>query len=338
MSQELFVREIDYKGEPCIEMAAAGYYAMVAPGLGSQVLRLRDEVRRMEVLRFEAGTAMEDIRADRLRYGLPTMLFPSRLDNGMLETTDGFYRFVPNEPPPSSSFIHGFLHLRAHEVTGMLAEKGNATLRTTFLYDESDERYREFPLSFRADFVFNLSENGLEKFITITNLSDKHFPIGVGSHTAIKAPFVDGGSVKKIRLYAPIGEKWVLSDRALPTGEVRPNDAYDQQYLQGLFNPEIIPIESDVYSAKVGALGGEKFHGIVAEDIASGKKVCYESGEEYGFWVFWNDGGNQGFFCTEPLSWMVNAPNLSMSKEKTGYRELPPEKTFTAYERLFCQG
>lgn len=337
MPQDFFAREINYKGEACVELAAAGYYALIAPNMGSQVLRLRDTVRKMEILHFDESVSIEEIRDSQLLYGLPTMIFPSRLDNGMLETTDAFYRFIPNEPPPNSCFIHGFLHKRAHSVVAFLAEKGNAVLRTSFLYSRSDEHYREFPLDFRADFVFNLSEKGLEKYITITNLSEKRFPIGLGSHTAINAPFVDGGSVNKIRLYAPIGEKWTLDKRALPTGEIRPNDAYDMQYVQGLLNPVTIPIE-DVYSSKTGALGGEKFHGIVMEDISSGKKVCYETGVEYGFWVFWNNGGNKDFFCTEPLSWMVNAPNLTMPKEKIGYREIFPEKSFTAYERLFSEG
>lgn len=39
---------ITYKGEPCIELRAGDYLAMIAPGIGSNVIRLRNEAHDIE--------------------------------------------------------------------------------------------------------------------------------------------------------------------------------------------------------------------------------------------------------------------------------------------------
>ena len=47
---EIFSRETIYKGEPCVEIFAGGYYALIIPAMGSNVIRLRDTVRKIDVL------------------------------------------------------------------------------------------------------------------------------------------------------------------------------------------------------------------------------------------------------------------------------------------------
>ena len=35
---------------------------------------------------------------------------------------------------------------------------------------------------------------------------------------------------------------------------------------------------------------------------------------------------------------MIDAPNMSLPPEVTGYREIEPKKSFTAYQRIFTKG
>ncbi|MBO5237156.1 MAG: aldose 1-epimerase, partial [Lachnospiraceae bacterium] len=53
---------IEYKGESCIELKAGGYLALIAPGIGSNVIRLRDEENDIEIFRFHEETSMDEIK------------------------------------------------------------------------------------------------------------------------------------------------------------------------------------------------------------------------------------------------------------------------------------
>lgn len=335
---EIFSRETIYKGEPCVEISAGGYYALIIPAMGSNVIRLRDTVRKIDVFRFSEELSIETYKASPEVYGFPTLYFPNRLDNGVIATSDGVYRFPINEMPPYSNYMHGFLHKRVHKIKSLATDGEKAVAVFEYHYDDKDEMFKYFPLEFVLEIKYVLSENGLEQFYSLSNLSDKKLPVGIGSHTAIKAPFADGGDVRNIRLYAPVGDKILLDNRCLTTGEFKEQNDYDKQYPDGAINPATSVIDNDMYFALMGKLDGKDFHGVVAEDVKTGKKVCYETGEEYGFWIFWNEWGNKGYFCPEPMTWMINAPNLTVPKAKSGYREISKNETFTAYQHFFTKG
>ena len=64
-------------------------------------------------------------------------------------------------------------------------------------------------------------------------------------------------------------------------------------------------------------------------------RIAYEVSDEYKFWIIWNDKGFNGYFCPEPMTAMIDAPNLSMPAEMTGYREIKPQEAFEANQRFF---
>ena len=82
-------------------------------------------------------------------------------------------------------------------------------------------------------------------------------------------------------------------------------------------------------------VNGHDFYGVFAEDTASGKKLCYEVSEEYGFWIIWNDRGFNHYFCPEPMTAMIDAPNLDMPNSVTGYTEVKPQQSYEVYQRFF---
>ena len=106
---------ITYKGEPCIELRAGDYLAMIAPGIGSNVIRLRNEAHDIEFFRYHEETTIEEIKQSPEVYGLPTLYLPNRLDGGRLKTSDALYHLNVNESN-LGNFIHGFLHKRQHTV------------------------------------------------------------------------------------------------------------------------------------------------------------------------------------------------------------------------------
>ncbi len=328
-------KEIEFKGEKAVELRCGRYLAVVAPFLGSNVLRLCDEEYGIEILRYKESFTAEDYKKQPEVYGLPTLYLPNRLAGGVLKTSDATYHLPINDP--LGNHIHGFLHKRAHEVVSITADEHVAVLKTAYTYDETDEFYQYLPLSFRAEFTFNLSENGLSYEFSMTNTGEKQLPFGVCNHTAFNGPNTKEGKGLDMRLYVPVGEKWEIDRHCIPTGEFLPETNHDRQYLTGSQIPVLQKIDNDVFFAEEGSIDDRAFYGAVITDSASGKRVCYEVCKDFKFWVIWNDLGDKEYFCPEPMTWIIDAPNQPIPADESGYRELAPGEKATLTERIYTE-
>lgn len=326
---------IEFGGMTCVQLESGGYTALIAPQVGSNVIRLRDNENGVEFFRFSPENTFETLLQSSETWGLPTLYLPNRFADGVLKTSDAKYQLPVNEKAPYNNHIHGFLQKRAHTVTEHKADDNRAWCRTEYLYDEQDEFFQYLPIRFKAEFLFTLSECGLEYEFKLTNLSDHQMPISVATHTTISSPFVDGAKQEDERLFAPIGKRWILNERCLPTGEFADLTAQDNEYKKGTRRPVLQNIDNEMYFAEHTEYQGEPLYGIVVEDKQSGKKICYEIGEEYKFWIFWNDKGFNGYFCPEPMSAMIDAPNLDMPDGVTGYRELAPQESAAFHQHFY---
>lgn len=322
-------------GTPCIMLSAGGYEAYVAYELGSNVIRLRDVVHNIDVFRFNPENDAETIRQSAEVWGLPTLYLPNRFADGILKTSDAVYQLPVNEAAPYHNHIHGFLQKRVHKVVSHHADENCAVVKTCYDYDEKDPFFQYLPLKFRVELTFTLSEYGLEHKFSITNLSEKALPISVATHTTIQAPFLDGAKPEDMRLMVPIGKRCELNERCLPTERLLDLKLSDLEYKNGTKCPVLQNLDNDMYQAESGKLDGQAFYGVVVEDEPSGHKICYEVSPEYKFWIIWNDKGFNGYFCPEPMTAMIDAPNLSLPPEVTGYQEIKPHDVFEANQRFF---
>lgn len=328
---------INFNGISCIKLSAGGYEALVAYEIGSNVIRLRDNKNGMEFFRFKDSNTAEDIKQSAEVWGLPTLYLPNRFADGVLKTSDAVYNLPVNEKAPYNNHIHGFLHKRVHEVTEHYADDNCALVKTKYLYDENDEFFKFLPVKFIVEYTFTLSQYGLEQTVKFTNLSDKMLPMSLATHTTINSPFVDDAKEGNIRLTVPIGKKCELNERCLPTERLKAPTMYDLEYKTGNKCPVLQDISNDMYFGGSTELDHEKFHGVIAEDIESGKKLCYEVSEQYKFWIIWNDRGFNGYFCPEPMTAMIDAPNLSLPADVTGYCEVKPQDSFEAHQHFFSK-
>lgn len=326
----------NFNGTTCVKLCAGGYSALVAYEIGANVIRLRDEKNAVEFFRFKADNPADNIKQSAEVWGLPTLYLPNRFADGFLKTSDAVYQLPVNEKAPYNNHIHGFLHKRTHEVVEHNADENSAWLKTRYVYDENDEFFQYMPIKFTAEYTFTLSENGLEQKIKFTNNSDKMMPMSLASHTTINSPFADGSKEGDIRLYVPIGKKCELNDRCLPTEQLIAPSKYDLEYKTGKC-PVLTDISNDMYFGEYLDLDHEKFHGVIAEDISTGKKICYEVSDEYKFWIIWNDRGFNGYFCPEPMTAMIDAPNLSLPADVTGYSEVKPNESYETRQRFFTK-
>lgn len=323
---------VDYKGKQVIELTAGKYKAVIAPFLGSNVLRMQDTENNIEIFRYDEKLSIDELKASAEVYGMPTLYLPNRLAKGVLKVSDATYNFPINDP--LGNHIHGFMHKREHTIVEATTDDSKAIARTEFIYDDRDEFFSIYPVSFKAEFTFTLSDEGLHYAFTMTNTSDRQLPFGVCNHTTINGPFTPDGQGLDMRLYVPIGDKWALSRSFIPTGEFLPITNHDRQYMTGSQIPVLHDINNDVYFAEMGSNDGEDYYGIIASDLKTGKKIFYEVCEDFKFWIIWNDGGKKGYFCPEPSTWIIDAPNQPIPVDESGYMELAPGESKTLTERI----
>lgn len=329
-------KETLFQGVSVIEMKAGGYEAIIAPTVGSNIARLRDNINKIEILRFHKKAAMKKLAASPEVYGLPTLYIPNRLNHGVLRVSDATYQLPVNEGR-FQNYIHGFLQKRNHTVIETKIDGDKAIAKTQYIYDEKDEFFQYLPIKFQADYEFILDAEGMHYNFTLTNLSDKQMPYGVCHHSAFRAPFTKNGKGKDIRIKLPALKRCMINERRLPTGEVRDLSAYDEKYVNGTMLVNKVPIDNDMYVMGMGELDGAPFYGAVMTDIKTGKRVCYEVDETYKFFIVWNDRGTKDYFCPEPMTWMIDAPNLDLPAEETGYIELAPNESKTVSQRIFTK-
>lgn len=322
-------------GTPCIMLSAGGYEAYIAYEIGSNVIRLRDVKHNIDVFRYSPDNTAESLMQSAEVWGLPTLYLPNRFADGILKTSDAVYQLPVNEAEPYHNHIHGFLHKRVHTVISHHADENCAVVKTAYDYDEKDPFFQYLPLRFRVELTFTLSEYGLEHKIAMINLSEKALPISIATHTTIQAPFLDGAKPEDMRLMVPIGKRCELNERCLPTERLLDLKLSDLEYKNGTKCPVLQNLDNDMYQAEAGKLDGQDFYGAIVEDEPSGRKICYEVSPEYKFWIIWNDKGFNGYFCPEPMTAMIDAPNLNLPPEITGYQELRPHCAFEANQRFF---
>ena len=72
-----YTKLINFNGTPCVEFSAGGYTGLLAYEIGSNLIRLRDNVKGMEIVRFSDSNAAKDIMASAEVWGLPTLYLPN---------------------------------------------------------------------------------------------------------------------------------------------------------------------------------------------------------------------------------------------------------------------
>jgi aldose 1-epimerase len=90
-----------------------------------------------------------------------------------------------------------------------------------------------------------------------------------------------------------------------------------------------------MYEVAPTQLDGKSFYGAIITDIVTGKRICYEVDETFKYFIVWNDKGTHDYYCPEPMTWMIDAPNLDLPREETGYIELAPKESKSVQEHIF---
>lgn len=326
--------QFTFKGISSVHLVYGKYECVIAPSIGCSVLRLRDIEKNIEIFRYKDDITIDDINCAREIWGLPTLYLPNRFDKGVLKTSDCTYQLPINEAG-LNNFIHGWVHKREHTIVECFSDSEKSVLKTSYTFNNDDEMYSCFPIDFKISYTFTLSADGLKQEICLENNSDRKLPVSICTHTCMNSPMTADGDEAALRLCVPIGEKCGLDERCLPTEKLLPLSDWDEEYAEGTKKPVLQNISNDMYTARMNKLDGKDFYGVVITDNKTGNRVCNEVSAEYKFWNMWNDEGNKGYFCPEPMTAMINSANLSLPDEITGYSELAKDEKYICWQRFF---
>jgi aldose 1-epimerase len=149
-----------------IELASADYRLVLEPERGGSVAAF--EWKGEPLFRPTCGPSILDTAC------FPLVPFSNRIAFGRFERPDGVVQLRPNFPGSDHPHaIHGFGWLAPWDVVE--ADGDRAVLRHTY---EADE----WPWSYVAVQRLRLSDQGLVHELTLTNLSDRSMPAGLGFH------------------------------------------------------------------------------------------------------------------------------------------------------------
>ena len=299
-----------------ITLHAGGYIAWICPDQGANCIRLRHEKTGAEILR----TPLTDkiLQQSPNVYGMPLLFPPNRILDGQYTFNGRTYVFPINEEP-RHHHIHGLL-----SATAFTVEESRENYARFSFHATQEMPYLQFPHAFSVILEYALDESGLRQTLTVENHSDSPMPFGAGFHTALRVPFLPDGDADDCVLSVTAGQQWLYDDRIIPTGETEDSE----NFRQG------VPAAHQVISAHLD-MGG---NGGVATltDQKNGAKIVYEVSEGYRFWMLFNQGGEMGYICPEPQTWMVDAPNRPFAPETTGFDAIAPgdKRVLTANLRL----
>ena len=261
----------------------------------------------------------------------------------MLFRSDGKYSFAgknyeyPITIPNQNNYHHGIIKSEPFTITNTRFSTDAVEVEACFFSNKINNAiYTNFPHDFICKIRFILTNNELTHIVTFTNLGNDVMPLGIGYHTPIRLPFSKntGKSDYKLRLSA--GKRWELSDRSLPTGNLIDLNVEELQLRNEGMDPTGKPIEIALTDEAIME-NGKPYHGAILTNTKNKISVYYEVDSQFKHWTLWNNGGEVDWVCPEPQTWAINAPNLNLPHEITGFQSLKGGKSWSGTTRFYVK-
>lgn len=330
------IRKITWNGLPAVEIKAGGYEALLVPSVGSNMVRLYNTEKQVSVFRTPKDAEVEVFKERPQIFGLPLLFPPNRIEDGKY-TYEGVSYNYPITIPAQNNHHHGTIRFMPFVVTKCEEGKDYAFVETAFFSNRiNNEIYSYFPHNFECRMSFRLSVEGLEHTVKFVNLDAKPMPVGVGYHTPINVPFMANGKESDYLIRMSVGKRWELDERTLPTGNL-----LDLTEKEAKLRTEGIKPTGEAYELALTneplEVDGKPFNGTIITDTKNGTSVYYEVDSKMKHWTFWNNGGGVTWACPEPQSWAINAPNLKLPAEVTGFAAIEPNGTWSSTAKVYVK-
>lgn len=298
--------------ETLVEINTAHWHAELAPKRGGQLLRLRHRPTEWDVLHFPSDS--DALSKQPEIWGIPVLFPPNRIEDGRFHWNGREYAFPLNEPE-RNNHLHGIVLRAPWEIETF----DQAQIKLTFSHDSTHPTFSGYPHTFQIAISYLFHEDRVTQKIRLTNLSDDPMPFGLGFHTAFR---LLPGQRCRLRLTAEPSVWQIEPKRRLPAGisvawTSTPYDLIDGAWIDDRALSLHCPVATE-------SIGSNSFRGAILDFPDESIRLRYEIGEDFRHWCLWKPADQKEFFCIEPMTWMINAPNLNLPPHITGFRYLDP--------------
>jgi aldose 1-epimerase len=317
-------------GVQAVWLRAGCYEAALLPELGGNLVAWRDLDKGYRLLHEPTGAAeMERMKEKPTHYGFPVLFPPNRLEDGEFPWNGNVYHFPINNPD-KNNHSHGFLLREPWKVHSYGTERTGSYAAVEARVDERHPAYAYFPHAFTIRITYTLHPEGLTQRVTVTNQGADPMPVLLGFHTSVNAPFSPGSAASDYSFTLNADKRIEMNDRMLPTGRLLELAAWEESMLGEGMDPFDAPLDHH-YTVGPRNAGGR----MELTDHKEKVVLVYETDPAYGHWMLFNNGAREGYFCPEPQTCRVNAPNLDLPREDTGIIGLAPGGIWEAESRMY---
>ncbi|MCF8567327.1 aldose 1-epimerase [Alicyclobacillus tolerans] len=317
-----------YNGEKAVTMSFGRYTAMILPDIGGNLVSFVDTERNLNFLRTPQSDEMMAFKSYPVVYGIPVLFPPNRYQDGTFTFNGREYRFPINEID-TNNHLHGFLYdLPWHvDVSGT-----SEAISQVMLFQEVDHNhpiYQFWPHHFKITICYRLSDEGLQQEVRVRNIGGDCMPLMLAFHTTLNVPFSPESTRSDYTCAITIGDRWELSKRMLPTGNFQALTSNEEQLKGDGISPFFEPMDNHYVS-----LPQDGRNYMALTDRRLGLRLIYNVGRKYNNWMIWNNNAEGSFFCPEPQTNVVNAPNTTLSDEESGMVVLEPGQSWFETSRF----
>lgn len=327
-----YAKEGQYQGEAAILLGFGDYSAIMLPRMGGNLISLRHEALGYKLLREPEADEWDSFVQRPSVHGIPVLVPPNRYEDGKFTFDGREYSFPINEPA-TNNHLHGFVFNVPWDVADFGSSEERSFVTVKLLFDERLAGFAHFPHRFTISMTYTLDGSGLTQQVDVVNQSDATMPLMLGFHTAVNAPFAPGSSPDDVKLRLTIGQRWELSERMLPTGRTMPLSADEQRWIEGDGSPYCAALDNHYTAAPQPGRGNR----MELTDETAGTRFVYDVGTQYKHWMVWNNKISRRYFCPEPQTNLVNAPNSTLPDEQTGLIALAPGASWSASSRMYVE-
>ncbi len=322
----------DYQGLHSIWLTYGRYEAAVLPNVGANLIAFRDTENGCAFLHEPSPNEWDEFLERPILHGMPVLYPPNRYEDGKLAWEGKEYALPINEEE-TNNHLHGFIYNIPWQVESYAADEHSSYVVLMLRVDEQHEVYRYLPFSFTLRLRYTLSELGLQQQVSVRNEGSTRMPWLLAFHTAINAPFAPDSQASDYRLKVTVGDRYEMSERMLPTGNIQPMSEDEIAMKQEGIYPFYGSMDNH-YTAETQ----DGRNRMELTDTRTNTTLVYDASSAYKHWMIYNNGGKEGFFCPEPQTNLVNAPNIAgMSAERSGLIGLEPGDIWEAASRLYVK-
>ncbi|MDF2648375.1 MAG: Aldose 1-epimerase [Paenibacillus sp.] len=307
------VRETKWRGYNAVEAENDALKVTVVPGLGSRIVSLYSKKKQLELLRVP--TSVEAYEQAPMLYGVPILFPPNRIADGSFFFHGRIYQFDQNDID-TGSHSHGLVHDKEWKQVDLYTTDVASVIITEFNSVHDPEVMKQLPHPFRLVMKLSLEAGKVTQKIEVHNESNDEFPWGIGYHTTFQFPFGAASTKEGCKLHAPVGRRWELTERFLPTGNMI-TDSRSQLLNAGMIIKGVKL--DDLFETNRGLVNE-----AIMTDRDAGLQVRYTADSSFGHWVLHNGDGDGNYVCPEPYTCVTNAFNLALPPDQTGMNTIQP--------------